>query len=78
MWEPPMLAKKLTKIVKKNLNISSNNGPIELGDGLLDRYEQALQFRGIKLFHPSESYLWESKNSLKFSKKCQKLEYLLK
>ena len=38
----------------KNMNISSNNGPIELCEGLLDRYQQALKFR-VKF-----SSLWES------------------
>ena len=36
MWEP----KNSLKFVKdvNNFNISSNNGPIELGEGLLDLY----------------------------------------
>ena len=76
MWEPKN-SQKFSKNIK-NLNISYKNGPIELGKGLLDWYQQALQFRGIKNVHQCESHLSEPKNSLKFMKKCQKHEYLIK
>ena len=68
------------------MNISLNIDPIELCEGLLDRYQQALQFRGIKHFHPCESHLWEppvrakklTKIVNKSAEKCQKPEYLFK
>ena len=48
------------------MNISSNNGPIELCEGLSDRYQQAQQFRGIKNFH-----LCESQRPMRAQKGCQ-------